>query len=269
MTGPEATRRLIRAVERGAQVPSVLPHFRALLDAAVEAFNQLRSPRSLVRLATELIPTHPLDITAVRGRMGTLIELGLADLLNGFIQGSGFPRWRISVNYVTEYPNLYLRDENGAIRLRIETKALHDEAEEGAARFDTLTPYINQFLDVLIVVGWRWARVQERSVELVYPAIFAADALSAIELARERDTRFRMLGGVFRAGGRPYVHAKRRGRPFVSDPGNYGKLNRIVHPTRRPEDLAQDTRRFLQLLQTIYPQGRGRGARPQTPHRRR
>ncbi len=253
--GQEAAEAVITAVRAGAQVPDVLPLFRKLLAAAVEVFNQRRSPHSLVRLAAEVIPTHPKDISAVRARMGTIIESALADTWNTFILAGAFQTWRIAVNY--EYPDLYLRDEDGAIRLPIETKALHDEADEGAARFDTPTPYLNQFLDIVVVVGWRWARAPRGRGELVYPSIFAADAFSATEIAQERDRRFRILGGVFRARGRPFVRGKKAGRPFVADPGNYGKLNRIIHSTRRREEMAEDLQRFMDLLLTIYPKGRG------------
>src|SRR5438105_3647297 len=125
LAGRRAFGKLVRAVRRGRTLPDVLPLWRQVLLASVDVFNGSYSPRCLVRLRTEVVPTHPRDVSAVRARMGTLIELFLAVIWNNFIGSSG---WRVSVNYVTEYPNLFLRDGDGDIYLRIETKALHDEA---------------------------------------------------------------------------------------------------------------------------------------------
>ncbi|MGH7944809.1 MAG: hypothetical protein ACREF9_07350 [Opitutaceae bacterium] len=183
--------------------------------------------------------------------MGTIIELALAERWNELIRGTGRPDWRVTVNYVTEYPDLYLRDVDGEVRARIETKTVHDEADEGAARFDTVTPLIDPSADILVVAGWRWERVRVRRKQLMYPHIVASDAFCASDICVERDTRFRITGGVFKAAGRPFVRA--RGGGFVADPGNYGKLNRIIHRTRRLEDLSEEVRRLSVLWNTIFP----------------
>lgn len=244
---------LIGALHEGRRVPEILAPFRALVQEGVLHFNKTYSARTLIRLSTEVVPNHPRDVTAVRGRMGTLLELGLAQMWNEFLATAADPEWRVTVNYVTEYPDLYLRNERGDIALRIETKALHDEADEGAARFDTLTPLIDESLDVLVVVGWQWKHARPSAAQVSYPFIFAADAFSAMEVARERDTRFRITGGVFRSGGRPFVRPKKARRKYKADPGNYGKLNRIVHRTRPWDALSEEVRRLITLLSEIFP----------------
>ena len=251
--GQKAIQVLRTNLQKGKSLPAVLPLLQILLDASVPLFNSIQGPRYLIRLATEVVPTHPRYISAVRARMGGLIELSLAAIWNDFLNRKGDKNWRVSINYVTEYPNLYLRDWSGNIYLRIETKALHDEADEGAARFDTVTPLIDPSLDVLIVIGWKWKHDQVGSNNVAYPVIFAAGAYSAIEIAKERDTRFRLLGGKFRSGGIPYVPSKKDSKKLVEDPGNYGKLNRIVHSSRKLNQLSSEVTNFVLLLGKIYP----------------
>jgi hypothetical protein len=111
----------------------------------------------------------------------------------------------------------------------------------------------------LVVVGWKWEHSRSSGVGVSYPSIFAADAFSAMEVARERDTRFRITGGVFRSGGRPFVRSKTGARKYKTDPGNYGKLNRIVHRTRAWEELSDEVRRLITLLNDIFPERRRPG----------
>lgn len=261
MPGQDAANALIAAIRNSIHVPEILPRFRDFLQAASNVFSAEYSPRVLVRPVADKVPKHPRHVADVRARMGTLIEAGLAGIWNEFIKTGDFQGWRLAVNYVTEYPDLYLRDDDGERRLRIEVKTLHDEADEGAARFDTLTPLIDASTDVLVVVGWRWQTQSGRRIDIVYPVILAADAISAHEIARERDVRFEITGGVFKSGGRPYVRAKKGASRYVPDPSNYGKLNRIIHRTRRDADLTEDLQRFAELLLKIYPAGRAGGLR--------
>lgn len=259
MDGAAAATALIEALLAGARVPEILPVFRSFLAAGTRALNDDYSPRILVRRASDPIPTHPRHVADVRGRMGTLLEAGLAGVWNEFIKASPHPAWRVTVNYVTEYPDLHLRDGDGAERLRIEAKALHDEADEGAARFDALTPTINESMDILVILGWRWSKPSAGKIALVHPEIGEADGLSAIEIARERDLRFQLVGGLFKAGGVPYVASKKTKGKSVPDPGNYGKLNRIIHKSRRAAELPEEVRRLADLLLRLYPRGTAGG----------
>ncbi|GIX49460.1 MAG: hypothetical protein KatS3mg131_3671 [Candidatus Tectimicrobiota bacterium] len=170
---------LVSQLLSGQTIPDALNAVNRLLVAFRDTFNQDYSPRYLLKLTTEVVPTHPRDVAVVRARMGTLIEFALAVSWNEAAKSSRNAGWRVSMNYVTEYPNLYLRDDRGTIRLRLETKCLHDEADEGAARFDVLTPLIDRSMDVLVVVGWKWVS----SGSIVYPSIIIAEAFSAYELA--------------------------------------------------------------------------------------
>ncbi len=255
-TGSMAQDALSRDLRRRTTLPQALPRVERVVKALFQVFNQRYNSRYLVRLATDVIPTHPRYVSAVRARMGTLIEIFLAVIWNEFIEHGSNPDWRLSANYVTEYPNLYLRDQKGSIQLRIETKALHNEADEGAARFDVPTPLIDPSLDVLIVAGWKWHTEGTGARALLCPEIVDGATLSAMEVAKERDTRFRVLGGSFRPGGLPYVRSKNTGK-WVPDPGNYGKLNRIIHSSRREEELSSEVKALQRLLRTVYPQRYG------------
>lgn len=169
--GHEAVQELINALRNGRTLPAVRPQVQRVLDASVHLFSHLHSPRYLVRLATEVVPTHPRDVSAVRARMGTLIELFLANVWNELIDHGDVSDWRVSVNYVTEYPHLYLRDENGDSHLRIETKALHDEADEGAARFDTVTPPLDpSWIRCSSLGGSGWRSESARTVSRFLPS---------------------------------------------------------------------------------------------------
>lgn len=75
--------------------------------------------------------------------------------------------------------------------------------------------------------------------------------IPAIEIARERDRRLAETGGRVE-GEKVLVPSKKRPGTFVPDPGNYGKLRRIVHHTRRgAEDLTEQIKRFRDFLDTV------------------
>ncbi len=257
--GRDAQAALARALRRGQTLPGVLPKLRPVTETLLQVFNRYHGRRYLVRLASEVVPTHPKYVSSVRARMGMLMELHLAAIWNDLIEAGTEATWRVSNNYVTEYPNLYLRNQYGKVFLRIETKALHDEADEGAARFDVPTPLIDESLDILVVVGWKWRTVGAGNRALSFPEIVGGATVSAMEIARERDRRFRALGGTFRSGGLPYVRSKKTGK-WVPDPGNYGKLNRIVHSSRRQSDLSHEIKVFQALLKQVYPHRYGDAA---------
>lgn len=232
-------------------MPAVLPSFRRLLDQSVRIFNSRHAEALLLRASDEQLPTHPRHVASVRARMGTLLEVIFVTLWNEALKGVT-NRWRIAFNYVTEYPDLYLRDDKGKVHLRLETKALHDEADEGAARFDNWTKLIHRDEDILIVLGWKWHEVERDRAVAAWPEVIRWEAVSAWEIAQERDKRHRIVGGTFGPQGQPFVRSSRTGR-MKKDPGNYGKLKRIVHLSRRNSHLHEDVRRLLGLIDALYP----------------
>ena len=84
-----------------------------------------------------------------------------------------------------------------------------------------------------------------------FPYIFAGVILSASEIAKERDVRLEITNGRIE-GEKVFVYSQKK-KEFVPDPGNYGKLWRIVHPTRlkNAEDLSDTIRRFKCFLERV------------------
>jgi len=222
--------------------------FRALLVEAVNRFNAGVGRKLFVRKDDEQLPTHSKHVSSVRARMGSLLEYELTSILNDLLHVQN-PTLSFTYNYVTEYPDIYLRDANGNRLLRIEFKTLHDEADEGASRFDTWTKMLRQHEDIIVVAGWHWVAAGILS----WPEIIAAEAVSGWHLAQERDWGHKKRGGTFGPNGEPYVTGKRTGRARL-DQGNYGKLQRIVHRGRcNCVGLNSDVKKFLDLLNRIYP----------------
>ena len=88
------------------------------------------------------------------------------------------------------------------------------------------------------------------SVAHEYPHIFACCIIPAGEIARERDIRLERTDGKIE-GEQVYVYSTQK-REYVPDPGNYGKLWRIIHTSRRdPDILSKSMKDFLQFLKEI------------------
>jgi hypothetical protein len=101
-------------------------------------------------------------------------------------------------------------------------------------------------------IGWEWLESKtRRGAAREHPHIFTFLVIPAMEVARERDRRLTATGGRVE-GHKILVPSKKRPGTFVPDPGNYGKLWRIVHRTRRDaEDLTEHIRRFKEFLDTV------------------
>src|SRR5437762_7188052 len=96
--GRDAQDSLARALQRGMTLPGVLPNVQRMAETLFEVFNRTHARRYLVRLASEVVPTHPRYVSAVRARMGMLMELYLAAIWNSLIEVGKHPGWRISAN---------------------------------------------------------------------------------------------------------------------------------------------------------------------------
>ncbi len=103
-----------------------------------------------------------------------------------------------------------------------------------------------------MILGWKWREVKRAAAILAWPEIVTWQALSAWAVAQERDTRLKIVGGTFGPQGQPFVCSSQTGK-MIADPGNYGKLKRIVHSSRRNAILHEDVRRLLELLDFLYP----------------
>jgi hypothetical protein len=151
-----------------------------------------------------------------------------------------------------EYPDFYLRDSPLKQVLRMEMKAVDADSDEQAARFDVLTREIDPARDLVLFVAWEWVETRRKEGSYgEHPNIFAHLVLPAIEIARERDRRLIETGGRVTDEG-ILVPSKKKPGQHVPDPGNYGKLLRIVHASRRgSEDLSDGIRRFVQFLHCV------------------
>lgn len=74
--------------------------------------------------------------------------------------------------------------------------------------------------------------------------------LSAGEIAKERDVRLEITKGKIE-GEQVLVYSEKK-KEFVPDPGNYGKLWRIIHRSRlNTEDPSDTIRRFKHFLEKV------------------
>jgi hypothetical protein len=155
-----------------------------LVPSAVHRYNSEWGPRYLGRLPTETIPTETRRLTAFRGRLGLLIEYGLAVTMDDLLCADYGDEYRMSAEIVNKFPDFYLRRTNGEPQLRIDFKVLHDESAEYSARMTEPTTSLRADDDVLLYAAWRWSRTRLHGTELVFPEVAEAMAVSAIAIAK-------------------------------------------------------------------------------------
>ncbi len=131
-------------------------------------------------------------------------------------------------------------------------KAVDAESDEQAARFGVPTIDIENDSDLLLLVGWKWEKVLAKNVEIgEYPFIFTSLVIPAKDIVEERDKRLKIAGGKIE-GRQVFVPKRGQADVFVPDQGNYGKLWRLIHRTRRDaKDLSPPVKRFLEFLKII------------------
>jgi hypothetical protein len=131
-------------------------------------------------------------------------------------------------------------------------KAVESESDEQAARFDAPTNEIDSNKDLLLIVGWYWRQDESKGVRVEYPEIFSYVILDAGELAEERDRRVANLGGKVSRDGTVLVPSTKQPGKMVPDPGNYGKLWRIIEANRRTSmDLSDTSKQLVEFLREI------------------
>lgn len=170
----------------------------------------------------------------IRGRIGLLIEYALISILHEMVEEDTNRRCAVTFNTANMFADFFIRS-NAEPVLRVDIKAFHKESDEASARFDTRAADIDQNRDYLLIVRWEW----DDTVSLMhgkrirYPKIQDALFVSCQRLAEERDLRQRETAGGFDHEGRP-----------LSKSGtldtNFGKLNRIVSPSRSRDLSALD-----------------------------
>jgi len=217
-----------------------------LVPGAVERYNSEFGPRHFGRLLAEEIPIEKTRLSAFRGRLGLLIEYALAVTIDKMLEEDYGDEFRLSAEVVNKYPDFYLRDSPGAQLLRVDFKVLHDESDEYSARLTTPVAELTAGDDLVLYSAWRWGRSRLFGTELRYSEIPGALVVSALAIATERDERLRILGGTVAADGTPMLAGGNKDT-------NYGKINRIVHPSRRGVRLDPSVEAFLEFVGRYVP----------------
>lgn len=210
-----------------------------LVSAAVVRFNSEFGLRYFGRPLGESVPTERRRLTEFRGRLGLLIEYGLGTTMDSILHEDYGASLRLSFVVNQQFPDFYLRGGGGAILLRLDCKALHDESAEYSARFELSRSRIDPARDFLLYIAWKWKRGTLGGTELTYPHVEEGLVVPAIEIADERDLHLAARGGSFLDDGTPVVP------PLMNVDTNFGKINRIVHGSRQYADLSPHIKRFV------------------------
>lgn len=176
-----------------------------------------------------------------------MMEYSISSLAHERLQKGGFPGFNLTFVSAHQYPDFVWRDSNNRQVFRLEMKAVDAESDEHAARFDAPTRLISPQRDVLCLLAWKWKKMEIGE----FPIIFATCVIGASELAKERDLRLVKTGGRL-DGDKVLVPSSKTIGKFVPDPGNYGKLWRIIPKERREAtDLSSTAREFVQFLRKL------------------
>ena len=224
------------------QLRSVVEYLnRSLLPAIITRYNSEFGPRYLGRLPNESIPTETRRLSEFRTRLGVLIEYGLGITIDEFLYDD---KEEVYLSFVVnnQYPDFYVRDQNGNILLRIDFKSLHDESAEKSARFELPMAQVRTDDDLIAYVAWQWRRMKLSGYDVIYPHLLEGLFVPAIEIASERDRRHTSRGGTFTIDGKPLLV---NGNPET----NFGKIDRIVDTSRLTSpDLSSTIREFLTFI---------------------
>ncbi len=236
-----------------SEIDEIAEYLTNLFGDAANRVNTHFSPERLVKQprSIEPLPEDRRQLSSYRTRIGTMLEYALSTEAVHLLKERYGDQYFLTFSVAHEYPDFYFRDQALSILLRIEMKAVDADSDEQAARFSTPTVQINSEEDLLLLIGWEWRDlIRLERIIGEYPHIFACCVIPADEIARERDIRLEITGGKVEDG-QVYVLSSRTGS-YVPDPGNYGKLWRIVHPSRRdPDILSKSMKDFLQFLKEI------------------
>jgi hypothetical protein len=122
-------------------------------------------------------------------------------------------------------------------------KAVDADSDEQAARFDPMKADLNEYRDYVLFVGWEWAEITEDGLTWEAPQIFTWAFIPAFEIAKVRDERLYATGGKIE-NGKVLVPSTKKPGTFTEDPGNFGKLWRIMQKSQRTD--AQKQSRYMQ-----------------------
>lgn len=219
-------------------VPTVL---NTLLPAMIVRFNSEVAPRLLSRLPSEELPTTPKAASSFRSRVSLLVEYSLIEMMADFLNEDS-PGLNVTYNTTNEFADFFIRDDAWGIELRVDVKTLHDLSDEASARYTELQSDISEHDDYLLYVAWQWKTTEYHGPKLVVPAVIGGVFIPGIEVAIERDLHRILSGGSFDLSGNPLAKSGLRDT-------NFGKINRIVHASRRmSSDLSPRLQELLRLF---------------------
>lgn len=214
----------------------------AQLEALKSRFNSELSPSLLGRLPTEKLPTERRAVSAFKSRVSLLLEYCVIQLLAEFVDEDTQGESRVSFNTLNEFADFFVRDGQWRRDLRIDVKTMHIESLEASARYDTRIEDILPDDDYLLYLTWRWDRTTVKGVELDFPVIIDGVFIRAIKVAEERDRRQLLARGSFDDNG--YALAESGNKDT-----NFGKINRLVHNTRKNSpDLDPGLKKLLRII---------------------
>lgn len=230
-------------------------YFRnAILPVAIEQLNKGFAARRLSKLSREVepLPTGKKQLSSYRTRLGTMLEYGLSTEINKILYDRYHGELILTFAVAHEFPDFYLRDKRRNQILRIEMKAVDADSDEQAARFDVPTEHLDQYRDFILFVGWKWESYYENNTKWEAPQVFSSTFVGAHDIATIRDTRLIGCGGKIE-NGVVLVSSKKHMGTFVKDPGNFGKLWRIIPCKQRNNEnnFNDNVKAFLRFLREV------------------
>ena len=233
-----------------------------IIPLAIEQINISFSPRRLSKQSREIepLPTDQRQLSSYRTRLGMMLEYGLSTEIELIIRSIYGDEFFLTFAVANEFPDFYLRDKDRKPLLKIEMKAVDADSDEQAARFDILIEHLDPHRDFILFIGWKWEAQTSNNIKWESPKIFTFAFVSAHDLGVVRDARLIATGGKIE-NGQVLVPSTKRPGTFTIDPGNYGKLWRIIQRRQRLESTelgshALDFLRFLNDVNTHAPRNR-------------
>lgn len=225
-----------------------------IIPAAIARINSSFGPRRLSKQSREIepLPVDQRQLSSYRTRLGTMLEYGLSTEIEIILRKMYGEDFFLTFAVAHEFPDFYLRDKKRKPLLKIEMKAVDADSDEQAARFDVLLIHLNQHRDFVLFIGWKWEEETTNKVKWESPKIFTFAFVSAHALALVRDARLIATGGKIE-NGEVLVPSTKNPGTFTKDPGNYGKLWRIIQRKERSEsgELSSHALDFLRFLNDV------------------
>lgn len=196
------------------------------LEPLVMRFNTAYTKSYLFHLRAETADLTPREHTAIRSRVGLLIEYAVISILHEMIDRDTDSLSQATFNTTNMFADFFIRGDMGKVDLRIDVKAVQAASDEKSARFTTLVQDIDPKRDFLLVIQWEWHDDSIGDVEISYPIIENAAFVSCIRMAEERDRGRFLAGGSFdTVSGKPMTANN-------TEDTNFGKMARIIHSSR-------------------------------------